>query len=106
MKLFEALGNAWLGLWTVGECVHRVRLDYNLLADPEKEIQELYDDIEENLPKDWEFMSVYEAADLVGYDLTAYLKYMDKQIEKDEREALLKYSMEKLNKAYEKLGVL
>lgn len=89
MKLEDCLGNSWLGLDTVGECVNCVRSHAISLFEYSKideELDELYTEIENKLPSNWEYMTAKDAADIIGYDLEAYCKNMDVSWQKEQEE--------------------
>ena len=84
MKLYECLRLSYPDLPTVGACyTHVVKNAPKYFGDNiDEELNELVEDIKENLGSEWDdfaYMSVYEAADIVGYDLVGYVRYAKKQ---------------------------
>ena len=75
--------NGWLGLVTVGECWTRVLLDYNLHNLDSESVHVLLQEMNKELGEGWETLTCYEAADILGYDLGAYYKYLDDGLEEE-----------------------
>jgi hypothetical protein len=86
MTLIELLQCGWLGFPTVGHCYDHVmghHYAYFITENIKEEIDTLNKEILDNLGDDWDTYSTYEAADILGYDLVGYFKYLDIKLEQD-----------------------
>jgi hypothetical protein len=84
MAPLDVIQCGWLGLVTVGECYNHVMNHYDcyfLIETFTEDLIELDARMNEELGKDWPTHTCYEAADLLGFDLTAYYKHLDEGLE-------------------------
>jgi len=94
MKVLDVVKCGYLGYVTVEECFNYVVTSLPISA---KDTYKLLEDLDAELGEGWRTHTCFEAADLLGFDLTAYYK----QLNKKNRERF--YEM---YKAREKLGAL